>query len=104
MRNLVFLILLVAFSCEEPPAAPRGGSAAQSVCDCSAELLRLNKAAAQDTVINFEAIQAEYNKALSCVHALHLKPEEMAELEKALASKCPELAAEQELLGELLGK
>lgn len=100
---LLFICLLD--SCQNPPAETRADRIAKGVCDCSASLLNLNKqaVAGQDS-IDFEAIQTAFQDARKCIVEQRMKAEDLPEVQKALLVKCPELAAETELLGELLGR
>ena len=64
----------------------------------------LNSRGGNGVNIDFEGIQAEFEKTKTCIVGQRMKPEDLPEVEKALAAKCPELSAQTELLGELLGK
>jgi hypothetical protein len=100
----VFLLTYCFYSCENPPSETRAERIAKGICDCSTQLLNLNKQAANASGnIDFEAIQAEFGKARACIVNQRMKPEDLPEVQKALTVKCPELAAEAEMLGELLG-
>lgn len=78
---------------------------AQAICDCTTPLLDLNKQAAQaPDQIDFEGIQIAFEQARVCIAEQRMKPEDLAEVEKALAVKCPALSSEKELWAELLGK
>lgn len=106
MRYFSFLILLSLIACESaaPPEA-RGDKLAKSLCDCTNELLALNKQAqtASDSLA-FRNIAAEFDKVRTCTAKLGIKPDDRAALELALTTHCPALAAQQELLLELLGQ
>lgn len=100
----LFLLACLFFSCQNPPAETRADRIAKGVCDCSTPLLDLNKkAAAGKDSIDFEAIQTAFLEARKCIVNQHMKTEDLPDVQKALVVKCPELAGEEELLGELLG-
>ena len=106
MRFSLYLLLVCCFfSCQEKPVEKRSDKIAQAICDCTSQLMNLNKQAAstQDSM-DFEGIQAEFEKARTCIAKQKLKAEERPEVGKALALRCPELAAEPELLSELMGR
>lgn len=106
MRPFLFLLFSsFLFSCENPPKETRAERIAASVCDCTAQLLSMNQQAAADTgKVNFEAIQAEFEKSKACIFNQHMKPEDLPEVKSALAKKCPQLANEAELTDELMDK
>lgn len=105
MRTLFFLAFCLFFSCQNQPAETRADKIAKGVCGCTARLLEMNKQAANTTdSIDFDGIQAEFNKAKACIDQQRMKPEDVAEVKKSLALKCPELAKEEDLLQELLGQ
>lgn len=97
---------IILFSCENEASETRPDRIAKNICQCSASLLALNKAAAViDTgAIDFEGIQTAFEKAKTCIADQHLKAEDLPEVRKSLATKCPELATETDLLSELLGR
>ena len=104
--RFILVLLLTCFlnSCENPPSETRAERIAKGICDCATPLLNLNKQAANTSGnIDFEAIQVEFGKARACIVNQRMKPEDLPEVQKALTLKCPELAAEVEMLGELLG-
>ena len=76
---------------------------ARGICDCSTQLLALNKqvASSQDS-IDFEGIQTAFEKTRTCITEQRMKKEDLPEVQKILLVKCPELAAQPELLQELL--
>lgn len=109
-----FILLLFSvqlfFSCKNTPPESRADHIAVQICDCSGQLLELNKkaaaitqAAAADT-IDFKAIQIEFEKTRTCIAEQHMKPEDLFEVKRSLAIKCPELTKQTELLEELLAK
>ena len=58
---------------------------------------------------DFKALEAEYQRSKECLatvtnHFGKLKTGELAQLEKQLQPKCPNLAAQHDLLRELLGE
>ena len=120
MNNLATLIrilplsLLGLFACENPPPESRFDKVASAYCECTLQLVALNQkaqVAASDTSqrIDFQTMQAEYEKSKECAATLvtrfgKLKPTEIVEVEKSLALKCPDLAAQRDLLRELMGE
>lgn len=112
--QLLILLLLSLFACENPPPESRFDQVASAYCACTLQLVALNQkaqAADADTSqkIDFQAMQAEYEKSKECAATLvtrfgKLKPAEIAEVEKSLALKCPDLAAQRDLLRELMGE
>jgi hypothetical protein len=67
-------------------------------------LLQLNKLAAGSTGnIDFEGIQTAFEKTKTCVINLRMKPEDIPAVRKSLEIQCPVLAAEKDLLDDLLG-
>ncbi|MFN0034195.1 MAG: hypothetical protein ACKVUS_03950 [Saprospiraceae bacterium] len=108
MRSLVFFFATALFSCGNPVAAPpesRGDKMAKSLCGCTAALLALNQQAesASDSLA-FRNIAAEFEKARACAATLGFQPDDRAALETTLQTHCPALAAQQDLLLELLGE
>ncbi|MFN0216104.1 MAG: hypothetical protein ACKVT2_17735 [Saprospiraceae bacterium] len=94
------------FACGSPTVSePRGDKLARVLCECSAPLLALNKAAqsAPDSLA-FRNIAVEFEKARSCAARLGIQPEDRIALDLALNSRCPALAAYPDLLAELLGQ
>ena len=92
------------FSCQNQAPEARSEKIAKGICDCSAQLMQMNKEAANaQGPIDFEGIEAAFAKTKACIAKQRMKPEDRQEVEKALALKCPELAAENELLQELIG-
>ncbi|MEO6758393.1 MAG: hypothetical protein ABIO24_02985 [Saprospiraceae bacterium] len=82
----------------------------QACCDCSARLLDMNQQAAQaPDKADFKALEAEFQHTKTCLDTAitrlgKLKPEELPELEKQLQPKCPRLAAQHDLLRQLLAE
>lgn len=114
MRLPVFLSFFAITACQNQAPESRFDKMAVAYCDCTAQLVSLNKKSetmTSDTSlsIDFQALQAEYEKAKECAATLSirfgkLKPQEMAEMEKSLALKCPDLSTQKDLLRELLGE
>ena len=115
MRTPLLLLLLTClFACENKPPESRFDKVASAYCECTLQLVALNQkaqSAAADTSqsIDFQTMQAEYEKSKECAATLvtrfgKLKPTEIAEVEKSLALKCPDLAAQRDLLRELMGE
>lgn len=106
MRYFLFLFATLCFSCEAPaPPESSGDKLAKSLCACTAQLLALNQQAqtANDS-LSFRNIATEFEKARDCVAGLDIKAENKAGLELALVTKCPNLAANKDLLLELIGR
>lgn len=99
-------MFLTLFACESPaPPEARGDKLAKSLCACTSELLALNKQAQTSSdSLAFRNIAAEFDKVRTCTAKLGIKPEDRAALELALTTHCPALAAQPELLLELLGQ
>jgi hypothetical protein len=119
MRLPLFLLVLFCFGCDDnPPKETRIDKIAQAFCECTGPLVALNQQAAKlaaDTTAevsfqeNLKKIQEEYNRAKECSATVvaqfgKLKKEEFAQVEKALAGKCPDLATQRDLLREMLGE
>ena len=101
--GVLLLFICVFFSCQDKPSETRSEKIAKGICACSSQLLQLNKQAANSQgAIDFEAIQTEFANTKVCIAKQHIKPEDRAEVEKQLLVQCPELAAETELLQELV--
>jgi len=106
MKYILFLIVLVGFSCENPaPPESRPDKLAKSLCGCTTALLALNQQAqsASDSLA-FRNIAAEFEKTRACVKKLDIQPDERAALELSLKNLCPALETQQDLLTELLGQ
>jgi len=114
-RNLLLLLpLLLLSACQNQPPETRFDKVASAYCACTLQLVALNQkaqAAAADTaqVIDFQTMQVEYEKAKECAATLvtrfgKLDPSEIVEVEKSLALRCPDLAAQRDLLRELMGE
>jgi hypothetical protein len=106
MKYLLFLMVLVGFSCENPaPPESRPDKLAKSLCGCTTALLALNQQAqsASDSLA-FRNIAAEFEKTRECVDKIGVQPDDRAALGRSLKNICPELEAQQDLLTELLGQ
>lgn len=108
MRIWLFVSLSISalVACENPaPAEPRADKLAKSLCQCTTELLILNKKAesTQDSLA-FQQIAQSFEKAKACAQALGIKPEDQPALETSLKAFCPELIVYQDLLTELLAQ
>lgn len=118
MKHYLVILLLLGWACQSAPEPTRAEKIAGLYCECTAQLAQLNKQAAQaagDTLAqtNFagllQQIETEYNNARDCSRAIivqygKLKPEELAEVEKALAKKCTDMTEQRDLLREMLGE
>jgi hypothetical protein len=116
LKYLLPLACLLA-ACQEPKT-PEGrlDKMARGFCECTAQLAQLNKEAEKlsaDTSRNavdiFKQVQAEYDNVTACTGTIvgqygKLKKEEIAETEKIIARKCPEMARQRDLIRELLGE
>ena len=106
MRILLCLLLVGSFfSCQDTVAEKQSDKHAKAICSCAAQLMDLNKQAAQPGgKIDFEGIQAAFENTKNCIARQKIHPEAIPEVEQALGKLCPELAAEKELLDELIDK
>lgn len=106
MKYLLFLIVLLAFSCENPvPPESRADKLAKSLCACTTTLLALNQQAqAGADSLAFRNIAAEFEKTRDCVKKLDIQPDDRTALELSLKKLCPALGGQEELLIELLGQ
>lgn len=115
MRLLLLTISLIVFgACNAPaPAENKYQKLATAYCECTTQLALLNRQAEADQPSNlngyFSKMQTEYAKAKECATTIvaqfgHLKPAELDSLSVVLATKCPELADNRDLLQELLGE
>ena len=103
--GIILLLSVLLFSCQNEDPKSKAEKMAVAVCNCSNQLLTLNKeAAAKEENIDFEAIQQAFMKARKCISELRMKAEDKQAMEAVLPLKCPELAAEAELLSELLAE
>ncbi|MBL7809433.1 MAG: hypothetical protein JNN28_16560 [Saprospiraceae bacterium] len=100
---LPLLLLAILAGCDAKTAQePRADKLAKSLCQCTSELLLLNKKAQSTTdSLTFKQIEQAFEKAKTCAVGLGIKPEEQPVLETALQAYCPELAAYPELIKEL---
>lgn len=107
--RICFLAILLAMiaGCGQTPEVPeqRADKLAKSLCQCTEDLLSLNKKA-ENTLdsLAFQRIAQAYDKARTCTNSLGIKKEEKPELETALKSYCPELIKYPELLEELINQ
>jgi len=115
---LIFLLLGTSgiWGCEGPKPENRFDKIASGFCECTSQLVALNKAAismAADTSGNaallYKQMEGEYNKARECCASIveqygKLKKEEFAEVEKVLQGKCADYTMQKELLREMLGE
>ena len=97
-------------SCQPAATENRIEQMAKGCCECTAHLLELNQQAAQSPdKADFKALEAEFNRAKECLATVSnrfgkLKTEELPLLEKQLQPTCPQLAAQHELLRQLLAE
>ncbi len=102
--------LLSFVSCQPVTTENRLEQMAKGCCECTTHLLELNQQTAQPPEnVDFKVLEAEYQRTKDCLgtvttHFGKLKKEELAQLEKQLQTKCPNLAAQHDLLRELLGE
>ncbi len=101
-------VLFLLPACEPPVTVNRLEGIAKGCCDCTNQLMQLNQQAAKTPAeADFKAMEAEYKKTKECLTNVtnslgKVKVEELGELEKQLQPRCPALAAQHELLRELL--
>jgi hypothetical protein len=102
---LVVLMAMVAGCGQTPVPEQRADKLAKSLCQCTQDLLELNKKAesAPDSLA-FQSIAQAFNKARTCALGLGIKQEEKPVLETALNAYCPELIKYPDLLQELLSQ
>jgi hypothetical protein len=121
MNKVPFIALLPAAvffisACQSPPPS-REEKIAGAYCECMTRLVQMNKEmqakvgkdTSEQAIALFRALENAYNEAKECSGTLigqfgKLKPEELPAIEKILAQKCPELAAQHDLLLEMLGE
>jgi hypothetical protein len=86
---------------------------ASAYCECTAQLVVINKeadAADRDHLgAYFQKMQTEYYKVKDCTATIigqfgHLNPAELDSVNMFLKTKCPDLADKREQLQELLGE
>ena len=83
---------------------------AKDCCECTTQLMKLNQAAAQSPdKADFKAMEYEFKHAKDCLMNVtsrngRLNAGDLKELEKQLQFTCPPLAAQHDLLRELLGE
>ncbi len=107
---------LLANACQSPPPS-REEKIAGAYCECMTRLVQMNKDmqekvekdTSEQAIALFRALEDAYQEAKECSGTLigqfgKLKPEELPAIEKMLAQKCPELAAQHDLLQEMLGE
>lgn len=107
---------LLVSACESP-APSREEKIAGAYCECMTRLVQMNtdmqanvgKDTSAQAIALFRALENAYKEAKECSGTLigqfgKLKPEELPAIEKILAQKCPELAAQHDLLQEMLGE
>ncbi|MBU6340451.1 MAG: hypothetical protein KGS48_03060 [Bacteroidetes bacterium] len=109
------LTFWVLGSCEGPKPENRYQKIAAGFCECTTQLVALNKAAitmAADTSANtkvlYQQMEAEYNKSRECCAYLiaqygKLQKEDFVEIEKVLSEKCPDYDLQKDLFREILG-
>ncbi len=103
LRFFISILLLMILACgEAAPKETRADRIAKGLCDCTSNLLDINKQAVAADSIDFEGIQTAFNKTKACIINQRLKADDLPEVEKVLGLHCPALAAEAELLEELL--
>ncbi|MEO6036772.1 MAG: hypothetical protein ABIQ93_00075 [Saprospiraceae bacterium] len=100
----------VLVSCQPPATENRMEQIAKGCCECTTHLIELNRQAAQSPdKADFKVLEAEFNRTKACLatvssHFGKLKTEEIPQLEKQLQPKCPQLAAQHDLLRQLLAE
>ncbi len=118
MNRLPLVFLLVVTFCSscknDPPADTTAQRIATAFCECSSNLIEMNRKAEQmrhDTLpLNLEALSAEYEKVKECANIIigqnngKLKPDLMAQINKIFSEKCPELVKQRDLVQEMLAE
>ncbi|MGI9160310.1 MAG: hypothetical protein ACR2K1_11230 [Saprospiraceae bacterium] len=115
IARLLAVVLFIS-ACQSPPPG-REEKIAAAYCECMTRLVQMNKEmqsnvgkdTSEQAIALFRALENAYNEAKECSGTLigqfgKLKPEELPAIEKILAQKCPELAAQHDLLQEMLGE
>lgn len=111
--------LILSSACQSPKEDPIQRYA-NAYCECAAGIAQLDREAAamaadtsatgQDKLTGLlNQLQTEYAKAAQCLNPLvvqqgRLGKEDMAKLRPILQQKCPDAAANSELIRELIGQ
>jgi hypothetical protein len=111
-----WLSTLFFIACETP-APTREEKIAGAYCECMSRLVQLNRDMSEQvakdtgaqTMILFQELEEAYEQAKECSGTIigqfgKLKPEALPAIEKILVNQCPELAAQRDLLQEMLGE
>jgi hypothetical protein len=113
---LFFLMLTVLFvACKnDPPVNTQAQRIANAFCECSTQLVQMNQKAERmraDTLpLNLEELSLEYEKVKDCAGTIigqnggKLKPDLMAQVQKNLLEKCPDVAKQSDLIREMLAE
>lgn len=121
MNSMIKLYLLAAaaFVLAGPACAPdkpadKYASIADAYCECTGKLADMNRQMAvqandSTAVLNLQAIEAEFLNVQSCASSLvarygKLNTEEQKTVLTHVATRCPDLGTQPELLRELLGQ
>lgn len=115
-KNLIFKYLngiLVALccllfwvACENPPMPETPTEKlANSLCNCTENLLNLNEGAQKspDSLL-FRKIALAFEQSKKCVLKIGISPADQISVESVLPQKCPRLAQEKALLFELFSR
>ena len=111
-------MLGLLLACNNATEASQNEKIAKVYCDCTAALAPLNQKAATQASDSIgqaafyallQQIQQENAKAKECLITItaqygKLPPDAFADIEKILARQCPAMAANGELLREMLGE
>lgn len=118
VRNatVAWLSALLFIACESPPPT-REEKIAGAYCECMSRVVQMNKDMSErvakdtgaQTMVLFEELEKAHEQAKECSGTIigqfgKLKPEELPAIEKILVKQCPELAAQRDLLQEMLGE
>ena len=119
MRFLLFFTLLYTVAaCQNDTRSKQLDKIAGTYCECTLRLAELNRDAASfasDTLsdgrfaVYLQQIQEEYDNAKNCTASIiaqngRLRPTALDSVRALLATKCPELVEQRDLLQEMLGE
>lgn len=100
--------MLLLGACQPPTPEGRFAQLSKGCCECTAQLLELNRQAAQaPEKADFRALEVEYQRTKECIGTVtnnlgKIKAEDLPQLEKQLQATCPSLSSQRELLQELV--
>lgn len=111
---LAAALLFAGQACAPDKPIDKYAQVAEAYCECTGKLADMNRQMAvqvndSTAVLNLQAIEAEYLNVQSCAATLvarygKLNTEEQKTVLSHVATRCPDLGAQPELLRELLGQ